>query len=87
MSIIPLIYAHRGASIAETEHTKEAYQTAINQGADGFECDVRLTKDQKVICYHDANTKRVHDINLKISSTTFEELNLILQYQTKRTLP
>lgn len=75
MSIIPLIYAHRGASIAETEHTKEAYQTAINQGADGFECDVRLTKDQKIICYHDANTKRVHDIDLKISSTTFEELN------------
>lgn len=72
---LPLIYAHRGASASETEHTKAAYLAAINQGADGFECDVRLTKDHKIICYHDSSTKRLHGFDLKISATSFEELN------------
>ena len=40
-----LIYAHRGASADFPEHTLAAYEGAVAQGADGFECDLRLTKD------------------------------------------
>ena len=69
-----LIYAHRGASSDFTEGSKAAYQGAIAQGADGFECDVRLTKDQQIICYHDRNTTRLSKINLEIATTTFSEL-------------
>ena len=71
----PLIYAHRGVSDTAKEHTKEAYLTAIKQGADGFECDVRLTADKEIICFHDATTKRTHNVDLRISSTSFAELN------------
>ena len=53
-----LIYAHRGASAEFPEGSLAAYQAAITQGADGFECDVRLTKDLQIICYHDDNTYR-----------------------------
>jgi len=70
-----LIYAHRGASSDFTEGTKAAYQGAVAQGADGFECDVRLTKDQQIICYHDRNTARLSKINLEIAKTTYSELN------------
>ncbi len=52
-----LIYAHRGASIDFIEGSKAAYLGALAQGADGFECDVRLTKDKQIICYHDSDTK------------------------------
>ena len=69
-----LIYAHRGASSDFTEGTKAAYQGAVAQGADGFECDVRLTKDQQIICYHDRNTTRLSKINLEIAKTTYSEL-------------
>ena len=69
-----LIYAHRGASSEFTEGSKAAYQGAIAQGADGFECDVRLTKDQQIICYHDRNTVRLSKINLEIAKTTYSEL-------------
>jgi len=69
-----LIYAHRGASSDFTEGTKAAYQGAVAQGADGFECDVRLTKDQQIICYHDRNTARLSKINLEIAKTTYSEL-------------
>jgi len=69
-----LIYAHRGASSDFTEGSKAAYQGAIAQGADGFECDVRLTKDRQIICYHDRNTARLSKINLEIAKTTYSEL-------------
>ena len=69
-----LIYAHRGASSDFAEGSKAAYQGAIEQGADGFECDVRLTKDRQIICYHDRNTARLSKINLEIAKTTYPEL-------------
>ena len=69
-----LIYAHRGASSDFKEGSKAAYIGAISQGADGFECDVRLTKDKQIICYHDSDTKRLSNIDLKISKSSYEEL-------------
>ena len=69
-----LIYAHRGASSDFPEGSKAAYQGALAQGADGFECDVRLTKDQQIICYHDRNTARLSKIDLEIAKTTYAEL-------------
>ena len=69
-----LIYAHRGASIDFIEGSKAAYLGALAQDADGFECDVRLTKDKQIICYHDSDTKRLSNIDLKIAKSSFEEL-------------
>ena len=69
-----LIYAHRGASSDFKEGSKAAYIGAIAQGADGFECDVRLTKDKQIICYHDSDTNRLSNIDLKISKSSYEEL-------------
>ena len=70
----PLIYAHRGASFDFPEMSREAYFAAVDQGADGFECDLRLTKDQVIVCWHDATMKRVADCDLVIAESTFEEI-------------
>lgn len=40
----PFVVAHRGASAARPEHTLAAYELALQEGADGVECDVRLTR-------------------------------------------
>ena len=69
-----LIYAHRGASSDFKEGSKAAYIGALSQGADGFECDVRLTKDKQIICYHDSDTSRLSNIDLKISKSSYKEL-------------
>ena len=69
-----LIYAHRGASTDFPEGSLAAYEAAISQGADGFECDVRLTKDQQIICYHDSNTNRLTGVDLEIAKTDYEQL-------------
>ena len=68
------IYAHRGASGDLPEGSKAAYLGAIEQGADGFECDVRLTKDKQIICYHDKNTKRLSNLDLEIAKSTYSQL-------------
>ena len=49
-----LIYGHRGASADFPELTLAAFEGAVAQGADGFECDVRLTKDEIPVLWHNA---------------------------------
>ena len=68
------IYAHRGASGEFAEGSEAAYLAAIEQGCDGFECDVRLTKDKQIICYHDKDAKRLSNLDLKIADTNYDQL-------------
>ena len=51
----PLLIGHRGASGYLPEHTLEAYQLAIAQGADVIEPDLISTKDGVLIARHDPN--------------------------------
>ncbi|HEX6918088.1 MAG TPA: glycerophosphodiester phosphodiesterase family protein [Phycicoccus sp.] len=54
----PLVVAHRGASDEHPEHTLPAYAAAVRYGADGIECDVRLTADHHLVCVHDRRVER-----------------------------
>lgn len=53
------IYAHRGASGYAPENTLEAFSLAMEQGADGVELDIHLTRDQQLIVTHDERIDRV----------------------------
>jgi len=50
----PLVVAHRGASGYLPEETLEAFQLAVDQGADVIEFDLISTKDGALIARHDA---------------------------------
>ena len=52
------LIAHRGASFAAPENSLEAFQRAIEQGADRIELDVRFTSDGVPVVMHDARTGR-----------------------------
>jgi glycerophosphoryl diester phosphodiesterase len=52
------VVAHRGASAEAAEHTLAAYLLALEQGADGLECDVRMTRDGHLVCLHDSRIDR-----------------------------
>lgn len=54
----PAVVAHRGSSQARAEHTLDAYALAIEEGADGLECDVRVTRDGHLVCVHDRRVDR-----------------------------
>ncbi|MGA1391510.1 MAG: glycerophosphodiester phosphodiesterase, partial [Candidatus Nanopelagicales bacterium] len=72
-----LVIAHRGASGYRPEMTIPSYELALEQGADGLEIDVRLTKDLELIGFHDRTTERVANNNLNISNSTLNELKAL----------
>jgi glycerophosphoryl diester phosphodiesterase len=51
-----------------------AYKAAIDEGADGFECDVRLTKDKQLVLWHDPDMKRIAGISARIADSTLSEI-------------
>jgi glycerophosphoryl diester phosphodiesterase len=70
-----LIYAHRGASADFPELTLAAYEGAIAQGADGFECDLRITKDEVPVLWHNASMLERAGNDGLISEMTFAEVS------------
>ncbi len=71
--------AHRGESADAPENTLAAFQLALDRGADGFECDVWLTKDKRLACIHDGSTTRVTtpSTNLSVTASTLAELRAL----------
>ncbi|MDA1056051.1 MAG: glycerophosphodiester phosphodiesterase family protein, partial [Planctomycetota bacterium] len=69
-----LIIAHRGGSHDAPENTLAAFRLAFEQGADGIEGDFYLTRDNRIVCIHDADTKRVADKTLVVAESSLAEL-------------
>ncbi|RJP59552.1 MAG: glycerophosphodiester phosphodiesterase [Candidatus Auribacter fodinae] len=65
-----LIIAHRGSSAYEIDNTLDSFQRAIDQKADMIEFDVRRTKDNVIIAFHDPAVSRT-----PVRELTYAELN------------
>ena len=50
---------------------------AISDGADGFECDLRLTKDNQVVIWHDSNMLRMANHKAVVAHTDYSEMKEI----------
>ncbi|WP_328463840.1 glycerophosphodiester phosphodiesterase family protein [Actinoplanes sp. NBC_00393] len=73
----PLVFAHRGGADASPEHTLGAYLRALDEGVDGLECDVRLTRDGHLVCVHDGRLERTSNGRGLVSSKTLAELDAL----------
>lgn len=71
-----LIIAHRGASGDGRENTIESFDKAIALGADMIEFDVRKTKDERFIVYHDEFIE-----GKPVTESTFEAIGRIAESQ------
>ena len=70
----PQVVAHRGSSAVRAEHTLGAYVTALDEGAEALECDVRLTADGHLVCVHDRNLRRTAHKNGVVSAMELADL-------------
>jgi glycerophosphoryl diester phosphodiesterase len=66
--------AHRGESYIAPENTLAAINLAWVHDADGVEIDIRLTKDNKIVVIHDANTTRTSGMYGRVRSLSLESL-------------
>ena len=77
-------FAHRGLfsdARAIPENSMKAFQEAVRQHV-GIELDVHLTKDEKVVVFHDDTLTRMCQIDALIEETSYEDLQkLYMQYQ------
>ena len=71
----PQVVAHRGASHSNAEHTLGAYVQALDEGAEGLECDVRLTADGHLVCVHDRRVDRVANARGVVSTMALAQLD------------
>lgn len=69
-----MIIAHRGESFDAPENTLASVNLAWERNAEAVEIDVRLSKDNRVIVFHDRRTLRIGNKNKKVKNQTLDEL-------------
>lgn len=70
----PKIVGHRGASWARPENTASAFDLALEEGADGLELDLQLTRDHQVVVFHDSTLSMLGMKHRRIAQYTRDEL-------------
>jgi glycerophosphoryl diester phosphodiesterase len=69
-----LVFAHRGGAALRPENTLAAFDHGLALGADGLECDVRLSRDGRVVVIHDATVDRTTEATGPVAAFTSDEL-------------
>ena len=84
-----VFYAHRGLFDNESEapeNSLAAFRKAVEAGY-GMEMDVQLTKDDKLVVFHDASLKRMCGVEGKVWEYTLKELKQFHLAGSKETIP
>lgn len=68
-----MLIAHRGFRTPKSENTMQDFLQAL-EICKGVEFDIRLTKDKKVIIFHDDDFKRIGNDDRFVSELNFDEI-------------
>ena len=68
------MFAHRGGSGLAPENTTAAFDNGLALGADGFELDVHLSRDGRVVVHHDRTLDRTTNLQGPVANRTAAEL-------------
>jgi len=82
-------YAHRGLFDNRSEapeNSLAAFHKAVEAGY-GIEFDVQLSKDDKLVVFHDDTLKRMCGVEGKVWDYTLEELQQMKLLQSEETIP
>ncbi len=71
---LPHIIGHRGAAGYAPENTIEGIHVAADLGIEWVELDVKLTKDQVPIVFHDDTLDRTTNASGPVAEKTFDEI-------------
>ncbi len=71
---LPKLIGHRGAAAYAPENTLEAIHTAADMGVEWVELDVKLTKDQIPVLFHDETLERTTQASGNVADFTLADL-------------
>ncbi|OIJ91124.1 glycerophosphodiester phosphodiesterase [Streptomyces sp. MUSC 14] len=66
--------AHRGDPYRFRENTTDSLRSALDQGADAVEIDVRLSRDGVPVLLHDETLKRLWEVDRPLAALSAEEV-------------
>ncbi len=81
--------AHRGLHTKDKktpENSMLAFQAAIKAGY-GIEFDIQLTKDEKIVVFHDDTLRRVCNVDGRVDDYTYQELQAFSLCNTDQKIP
>jgi glycerophosphoryl diester phosphodiesterase len=70
----PLVVGHRGTPRLHQENTLAGFRRAAELGFGAVELDVRLTKDGRVVVFHDSDLRRLCGVPRPVIDLTWDEL-------------
>lgn len=80
-------YAHRGLHGSDIpENSMAAFRRAVEEGY-GVELDVQMTKDEKLVVFHDASLKRMCGVDGYLRDYTYEELQAFSLKDSQEKIP
>jgi glycerophosphoryl diester phosphodiesterase len=72
---VPVIAGHRGAAGLAPENTLPSFRKAVELGVRLLELDVRLSRDEEVVCFHDPRLDRVTPAQGAVIERDWSELS------------
>lgn len=73
----PLVMAHRGDSANTIENTLSSISSAVDLGVDVVEIDLRMTRDDNLVLFHDDSLQRLTGINKPVAAMNLDELQQV----------
>ena len=87
MELLSCSYAHRGLwNDRFPENSLSAFENAARQGF-GIELDIRLSKDKRIVVFHDDDLKRMCGVNRRVCDLTLKELKELTLRGTNERIP
>lgn len=71
---LPKVIGHRGAAAYAPENTIESIHTAADMGVEWVELDVKLTKDDIPVIFHDETLDRTTNGHGNVADITYDDL-------------
>lgn len=70
----PIVLAHRGGGKLAPENTLAAFNKSAELGVHGFEIDIRMTKDEEILVFHDEYIDRTTDGAGRVADLSLDQL-------------
>ena len=81
------IIGHRGVPDSFPENSMKSFQQGKNCGLYGIELDVQITKDSKIVVFHDSMLKRVTGAEGSVSDYSYSEISKLNLLESDQKIP